>query len=461
MSIARLFGWVATALSLAAACSGDDGNGDPGGTAASGASASSSGPASGPGGSSSGGGGSGGSGGTNFGCDPLPPPSGSVIDVTPSDAGVLSSIVLGAASGDTISLADGSYAISASLSFRTDGVTLRGASGDADAVVIDAAYAIAEAVVINASNVTLSDVTITRAIDHPVHVYPRVAGVDVVGTHLYRLRIIDGGEQFVKINPIQGQDGWLDDGRIECSHFELTAAGRPNIETCCGGCYTGGIDAHSAQGWQVRGNTFVNIYCENGGLAEHAVHFWKGARDTLVENNTIVNCARGIGFGLGSGTGDRIYPDSPHGGLNLAHYDGVIRNNVIYADIPWFDTGIELDDTRDPLVVHNTVVSTPAATSFFSSIDYRFPNTQVRIHNNLTERITQRDNAQGTVSNNLEMTPIGYFAMPPIDFHLLPSASMAIDQGMTLMAGEAGVDIDGSSHDAGSAPDLGADELGP
>lgn len=388
------------------------------------------------------------------GCDPLPAPSGDIINVTAAQAGELPGIVSSAPADSTILLEDGNYALATTLQIANNGLSLRGASGDAANVIIDGAYAVNELLAITGSNVTVSDITLTRAIDHPIHIYPPAAGVDVVGTLVYRTRIIDGGEQFIKINPIVGQEGWIDDGRVECSTFELTDEGRPNVEPCCGGCYTGGIDAHAAWRWEVRNNVFRGIYCATG-LAEHAVHFWKGSRDTLVENNVIINCARGIGFGLGSGTGDRIYPDSPHGGLNLAHYDGIIRNNVVYADIPYFDTGIELQDTRETHAYHNTVISTPAATAFFSSIDYRFPQTIAVIQNNLTVRVTQRDGAMGTVSHNLESTPLDYFVSVPMDFHLTPAATQAIDQGTPVT--EAGIDMDGDTHDNG-APDLGADE---
>jgi hypothetical protein len=422
--------------------------------------------ASGPGGSggagAAGGGGAGGSTGGGgsvpaFGCDALPDPRGEVVMASPADAGRLHDIVGSAAPGATVLLADGTYPLAASIQLGNDGVTVRGASGDAAAVVIDAQYAVNEAFAITGSNVTLTDLTITRAVDHLVHVYPPAAGVDVTGLHLYRVRFIDAGEQFVKVNPIGAELGYIDDGRVECSYFELTDAGRPNVESCCGGCYTGGIDAHEAWGWEVRQSTFVGIYCDGAGLAEHAIHFWKGSRDTLVENNTIVDCARGIGFGLGGGAGERIYPDAPHGGMQLAHFDGIARNNVIWADIPWFDTGIEIAEAREPLVAHNTVLAGDGATAFFSSIDYRFDTTVARIQNNLTRLVTQRDGAQGTVDHNLESTPLSLFVAAPDDFHLVPGASEAIDQGVALP--EAGLDLDGDAHDAGTAPDVGADEL--
>jgi len=104
-------------------------------------------------------------------------------------------------------------------------------------------------------------------------------------------------------------------------------------------------------------NRFEDIYCAGEGLAEHAVHFWKRSRGTLVENNIIVDCARGMGFGMGdTDTGSRIYADAPNGS-DFGHIDGIIRNNVIYADIDYFDTGIEIIQARQPVVVHNTVVS--------------------------------------------------------------------------------------------------------
>ena len=403
---------------------------------------------------------SGGNGGASpMACAPLPKANGQIIDVDVSKAAELPGIVAGAPSGSTLVLAKGTYTIPATLQFTKTDVTLRSATDNATDVIIDGAYAVNETIAISASNVTIAHVTVTRAVDHPIHVYPPGAGVDVKGTYLYGLRLIDGGEQFVKVNPIVGQTGYVDEGRVECSHFELTDAGRPNVEPCCGGCYTGGIDVHAGWKWQVRNNTFRGIYC-NTGLAEHAIHFWKGSRDTLVENNVIIDCGRGIGFGLGSGGGDRKYPDNPYGDPNLAHYDGIIRNNVVYGDIAGFDTGIEIAEAKEPHLYHNTVVKGDGASGFFSGIDYRFAQTSAIIRNNLTSRITQRDGAVGTVDTNFENVPLNYFVNPNAgDFHLTTMATSAIDKGVPV--NEAGIDIDGEQHALGPAPDLGADESKP
>ena len=411
-----------------------------------------------------GGGGSDAGGMPSVDCPALPPSGGTEVRVGPSQADELVGLVRDAAPNTTFLLADGTYTFSGGdeasrrLQIRAAGVTIRSESNDASAVIIDGDYTTNEIITIHADAATVAHVTITRAVDHPIHVTPGDAG-DVNGTLLYGLRIVDGGEQFVKINS-NGAGAWADDGRIECSSFQMTDAGRANVETLGGSsCYTGGVDAHSARGWVVRSNRFEDIYCDTGRLAEHAVHFWSGSRDTVVENNTIIDCARGIGFGLVADGMSRPYADDPYPGVGyIGHYDGIIRNNVIFADIPYYDTGIELAQARGARVYHNTVWSTAAATGFFSSIDYRFANTQVEVRNNITRRITMRDGASGMVASNLEGVSADLFVNAgALDFHLADGATSAIDQGEVVA--EAGVDIDGETHDAGTAPDIGADEV--
>jgi hypothetical protein len=276
---------------------------------------------------------------------------------------------------------------------------------------------------------------------------------------MYGVHLIDGGEQFLKVNPPGSRDAWVDNGRVECSVFRLTDTGRQNVEPNPGGCYTGGIDTHSAWGWVVRQNRFEDIYCTNGGIAEHAIHFWVGGRDTLVENNLIINCARAIGFGLGEmGNGNsRAYDPDPYPGVGyVGHYDGIVRNNAVWADIAWFDTGIGLEQAMGARVFHNSVISADTATGFFSSIDYRFANSVVVIENNLTRRITSRDGGSGVVGSNAEaVDPAIFVDAAGGDFHLTAGAAIAIDQGVVVT--DAGLDIDGDTHDNG-APDLGADE---
>lgn len=393
-------------------------------------------------------------------CAALPAPTGPVIMVTPDQADDLPDIVSGAASGTTIMLADGTYRSGRSgegarrMNFRTPGVTLRSASGNAEAVIIDGEYNTNEIINISASDVTIADVTITHAKDHLLHATGNGAE-NIVGTVFHGLRLFDAGEQFIKVNG-SGQGGFVDDGELVCSWFELTDAGRPNIERAGGGCYTGGIDTHSAQGWHVADNTFKDIYCAGEGLAEHAVHFWRNSRDTVVERNVITNCARGIGFGLNPALDKRSYADNPYPDAGLIeHIDGVIQNNIIFADIAFYDTGIELQHAHGTRVDHNTVMSTASATGFYSSIDYRFEVTQVTIRNNIARRITSRNGGNATLESNIEAPDSSLFVdMASGDLHLAASASEAIDKAVPVQ--DVTDDFEGDSRQG--AKDIGADE---
>jgi hypothetical protein len=391
------------------------------------------------------------------GCPALPAPSGATRQLTPADD--LAQVVFDAAPGTTLVLADGTYMLSATLQIHARGVTLRGASDDATRVMLDAGYVVAEAIQVSVPDVTIAHVTITHAVDHAIHVSPPDGGPDVTGFVMYGVDLVDNGEQFLKVNPPAARNAFVDGGRVECSRFVMTDGGRPHVERNPGGCYTGGIDAHSARGWVVRRNRFDSIYCAGEGLAEHAIHFWVSGRDTLVENNTIIDCARGIGFGLGA-TGNgftRVYADDPYPGVGyVGHYDGIIRNNVIWASTPFFDTGISLEQAMGARVLHNTIASADSATGFFSSLDYRFANSVVTLANNLTRRITMRDGATATRATNLESADLTLFANATGgDFHLATGATPAIDQGTTEP--DPGLDLDGEPHTRG-APDIGADE---
>lgn len=396
-------------------------------------------------------------------CAPLEAPSGTIVRVTPSEANQLAQIVQDAASGTTILLEDGVYKMTASgegsrrLQFRTPGVTLRSASGDAEAVVIDGEYITKEMVFIAADDVTIADLTLVRAEDHLVHVTGG-SEATIYRSRLHNLRLIDSGEQFVKINATSQEGNFADDGSVTCSQFILTDEGRPNIERAVNGCYTGGIDTHAGQGWVVADNHFEGIYCAGEGLAEHAVHFWRQSRDTVVERNTIINCARGIGFGLGSTSLTRTYPDNPYPAVNdVEHYDGVIRNNIIFADIAYYDTGIEIQRAHGASVLHNTVMSTERATGFFSSIDLRFESTKAVVSNNIARRLTTRNDPTSSGGGNVEGLNLELFVdVGARDFHLRDDAASVIDQGD--VAGQVADDVDGQARDDGK-PDVGADEL--
>ena len=391
-------------------------------------------------------------------CQPLPPASGATVSV--ATVAELENAVNTAVSGQTILIADGVYNLNGVyLRIDVPNVTLRSASGNREAVILDGNYDTTEIIQIVASDVTVADVTLREAYNHPIHVMTTDAG-DTVNTLIYNVVLIDPGEQAIKINP--AADGtYPDDGVIACSHLELTDIGRPNIRN---NCYTGGIDAHQAEGWVIRDNLIEGFWCDEG-LSEHAVHLWRGCRDTLVERNVLRENARGIGFGLVTSGDARTYSDNPcpgAGGGYVDHYGGVIRNNFVFASDAdlfasafGFDCGICLWQACGAQILNNTVVSTQAP---FSSIEWRFDNTDVEIKNNLVSHNLRDRGGTAVLQNNLENAPMSLFIDGVNgDLHLLSTAVVALDQAVPLA--EVTDDVDGDGRPFGTAPDIGADEL--
>ena len=405
-------------------------------------------------------------------CPALPPPAGNVIDVYPSQTNDLMLLILNASPGDTFLLHDGTYDLPYNeyIFVKADGVTIRSASGNREAAVIDGHYNDGgygrDLITIAASDVTIADLTVMRAHDHPIHVHPHSEGTtDIENALIYNVYIVDPGQQAIKINAHSGH--YADNGVIACSHIELTEAGRSFVWTRNGSCYTGGVDGHEAWGWEVRDNLIEGSWCPGDGgdcgdddLSEHAVHLWTGSRDTVVARNVLIDNARGVGFGLGSGGGRTYSPDPcPVTSGGVGHYDGAIRNNFIfagaaglYASDCGFDCGVCLEQACGAVVVHNTVASTQAP---FSSIEWRWGNTDVDITNNLVTHNLRDRGGSATLAGNLDYQPLSLFLDGAGgDLHLVESARVAIDQGVS--AGVA-IDIDGEARDV--SPDVGADEF--
>ncbi len=339
-----------------------------------------------------------------------------MIEVLPAQVGELPGIVAGAATGTTILFHDGTYDLDgAFLHITTAGLTLRSASGNRAGVVLDGAYASGELISIQASNTVVADLTLKRAYYHPIH----VSGPDVPisGVLIHNVHIIDPGEQAVKVNPVG--EGTVDRSTLQCSHIELTDAGRPHIRN---NCYTGGLDAHAATGWRVWRNRIEGFWCDEG-LSEHGIHLWRASADTVVEENVVVDCARGIGFGLGPG--------------NDGHTGGIIRNNFVaatdadlFASEYGFDAGIAVWGAEGAAVFHNTVASTQPP---FSSIEWRFIATSVTLANNLTTGVIRDRGGSATLTTNLEGVSIGLFEdVATGDLHLVDPESGPVDAATPL-----------------------------
>lgn len=387
----------------------------------------------------------------------------------PSDTAQLPDLVRAASPGDTFLLADGTYELDGEqIIISSPHVTIRSASGDREAVVLEGNYLSERVFIINASHVTIADLTVRRARFHPIHVYPTLA--DVEGAKIYNVHLIDAGRQAIKVNQDDGtRTLFADFGEVACSRLELTDEGRRRVpainEDLEEICYTGGFDAHQARGWVIRDNHIEGFWCPVD-IAQHGIHLWTGSRDTVVERNVLVDNTRGIGFGLGPGRRPRrTYPDRPcevEGDVD--HYGGVIRNNVVLFRRPELfeseygaDCGICLWSACEARVVHNTVFSTRDP---FSSIEWRFETTSAEIANNLVSHtLLARDGGRAELAGNLEgVSPALFRDVEAGDLHLVEGASDALDRGETL-AEPCVRDIDGDLREG--PPDIGADELTP
>ncbi len=340
----------------------------------------------------------------------------------------------------TILLRDGAYALATTQHILAPNVTIAGASGNRDKVVLQGDAMSASAAVksifrVAASRFTLRDVTMQRVGWHVIQIAGEL-NADYPAIRNCVLR--DAFEQLLKVSNDSANPGVTgDNGLVENCLFEYTAGIGPQR-------YIGGIDAHGSRDWIIRKNVFKNIISPGVAVAEHAIHVWDPpSANALIEGNLIVNCDRGIGLGLGG-----------RGGAG-----GIVRNNMIYhaADRGAFaDVGIGIESCPDVQVYNNTIFF---ENSYPNAIEYRFAASRnISISNNLTNRkILARDGASGELANNLSNAASSWFLHPSAgDLHLASAIRGVVDAGRTLPG--LTDDFDGQSRPAGAGIDIGADE---
>ncbi len=331
----------------------------------------------------------------------------------------------------TILLADGTYTLQNNLLYISDNMnnlTIRSASGNRDAVIIEGqGYSgnVSHIFNVAADHFTAADMTIGWVYYHAIQIQ---GNNDADNCLIQNIRFVNTAEQMLKVSG-NSSSNTSDNGIVQCCLFEFP-------DGVAFQYYTGGIDAHSSNNWEVRHNTFRNIRSPDSGLAEHAIHFWSFSENTLVENNQIINCDRGIGFGLG---------DSGHSG-------GIIRNNLVHTTR---DVGIGLESSPNSKVYHNTIITE----NYFNSIEYRFEATNnVHIANNLSnEAVTSRNDGTGLIESNFEITDLSIFEdAANFDYHLSAYNSQIVDAGIPLA--DVAMDYDCHLRDEEN-PDIGADEF--
>jgi len=275
---------------------------------------------------------------------PLPKPVGEVIRVATVEQ--LFKAAAEAKPGVTILVADGHYLLPRTLDLHADNVTLRGASGDRDKVVLDGARSQHGELlsVTGCSGVTIADLTIQN-----IHYNGFKLNSDRKAQRvtIYNCVAHNIWQRAVKGPAVpEGRDELCPrDCRIQYCLFYNDRPKQYGDEPTdkpetFGGNYVGGIDAMQARGWTISDNVFVGIRGRTG-EARGAVFLWMDGRDCLVERNIIIGCDVGICLG------------NSHRARFPIHCTGcTVRNNFI-TGAP--ESGILADYTRGCKILHNTI----------------------------------------------------------------------------------------------------------
>jgi len=380
----------------------------------------------------------------------LPPPAGAVVRV--STEAQLQQAVRRLRSNTTILIAKGTYDLTNTIHLRGElrNVALRGATGRREDVVLrgrgmrnENCGSVPHGIrVSDCTDVLIADLSVGDVWFHPITLQGQ-AGCKRVRIH--NCRLFEAGEQFLKANPASpdGAKGGVDEGLVEYCVFEYADTARH--------WYTEGIDVHAGSNWVVRKNLFRNIRGPAGAKnVGGAIDFWNRSRDTLVEQNVIINCAVGIRLGI---VDRRGYED---------HAGGIVRNNFIYrakGACHWADVGIIVNDSPGTKVLHNTIILEDA---YPNAIEYRFPSSKgLVVAGNLTNKaIRRRDGAEAVEDSNVTRAALDWFVDPAAgDLHLTARAVPALNRVRARQ--ECLSDFDGEKRPAGALADVGADELQP
>jgi hypothetical protein len=280
-----------------------------------------------------------------------------------------------------IVLADGIYNAHKTLLIKSDHISISSLSSNREKVVISGrgmrkTKGVDNLIRVSGKHFTLEGITLKEVGNHLI----QIAGEQDADFPTLRNCVLqDGFEQLLKVSYNRNTKVSSDNGLIDNCEFVYTAGIGPQY-------YIGGIDVHGGHNWVVRRSLFRGIASPGTRVAEHAIHFWNNTKDTLVEDNIIINCDRGIGFGM----------------TNRPNLGGVIQNNLILHTSnkhPNADVGIILEESPHTKILNNNIY---LEHSYNNAIEYRFPSTvNVEIRGNLTNKaIRKRDGASAKLTKN-------------------------------------------------------------
>ena len=273
-------------------------------------------------------------------------------------------------SGDTVSIADGTYTPTFRIACTRGAITVKGASGNRDNVILQGQGMLVDSGMANemvevvSDNVTIQDLTIRGVYAFGIH----VRGENDCDNPTFRnLKIIDCGERFIKGSAFLADiNAIVDNLLIENCYFEQITdlSGRYDND------YIAGMDMMTLNNPIIRDCTFKNIRGANGD-GRGAIFLWLGITNATVERNLIIGCDRGICIGNPAAPAGVYMPNNHSIG-------GIVRNNVVVRGA---DIALELCHTKDLKVYYNTVYSDDASyyrtVHIFDTPEFRMTNLQL------------------------------------------------------------------------------------
>ena len=312
-------------------------------------------------------------------------PAGAVV-VNVSTSVQLIQAIDGAAPGQVIVLAPGTYTVNQNLLCDTAGapnapIVVR-AAGLGQALI---RFNAVEGFKVSAPHWRFENLDVQgvcaahSSCEHAFHV---VGGADFTEIRGNRLR--DFNAQ-IKGNGEGAPFVFPDDVRIELNEFANAAVRNTSNPVTP-------IDVVGGRRWVVRAN-FIHDHAKGLGDQISYAAFLKGnSRDGLFERNLVI-CERdhtgGVRLGLSfGGGGSGPGPICEDGVCTPEHQNGMMRNNLI-VNCP-ADVGIYLNAATSTRLYHNTLIDT-------TGIDVRFPSSTADIRNNLVSgQIRNRDGGTST-----------------------------------------------------------------
>jgi len=361
----------------------------------------------------------------------------------------LNNAVGSAVYGDEIVIAPGTYNLTQELWLYDGALTLRGATGNRDDVVLvgsgmNTSGPVNIPIHVHNDNITIRDLTVSECFYHTIQIHGES---DIDGTHLYNVRTLNSGQMHVKCSTDAGSD-IANDGIIEYCLMDQTKPryNHPIID------YTGGIDLLGCDNWIIRGNVAKDIYGETGGGGP-GIMLWQGIKDCVIEQNIVIGCGKGIALGNPAGP---THPYTP----GYHSVGGIVRNNFVLRGTDSDNIALELCYTKDLKVYNNTIYSEDAG--YWRTVHlYGASTTNLDSRYNIIRGRIYRNGANWSEIGNITgSTPQASWFVDPgeADFHLTAQATLAIDGAATLA--EVTDDVDGHLRPVGDYPDIGADEYG-